>query len=54
MNIQQIDFPVYNIARYFDNYFEANVFVNLTKEEADEKIKTLKSGAYVSYEIRKA
>jgi len=45
---------LYNIARYFDDYFEANIFTNLTKEQAEDKIKTLKSGSYVSYQIREA
>lgn len=43
----------YKICRYFDDVYEADMEINLTKEQADEHIKRYKNWAYVSYEIQK-
>jgi hypothetical protein len=41
----------YKIRKFFDTYFECNVAINLTKEEADEMLKKLGySACYVSYD----
>jgi hypothetical protein len=44
----------YNIAKYFDTYFERNVKTDLTLEQAQKEIENFKDSSLTKYYIKKA
>ena len=43
---------MWNVCRYFDDYYEGVVSSHETQDEAEEAKGKLNPGAYVSYEVR--
>ena len=43
---------MWNVCRYFDDHYECVVSIHETQDEAEEARDKLKSGVYVSYEVR--